>query len=171
MCIRDRGGFGFVRVAEGGDIFVGAAQLGGAFHGETVLVKIRKEGERNREGEVIRVLTPLPYRVTGTFEKTGNAAFVLCDNGITPDIYIPRQEFHGAKNGQKVLVGIYRRAVGNSAPKGSVQEAVSYTHLDVYKRQVIRRYAQRGRRGARPRAAAKCGEYKKANPVKQSAPA
>ena len=121
-----RGGFGFVRVAEGGDIFVGAAQLGGAFHGETVLVKIRKEGERNREGEVIRVLTPLPYRVTGTFEKTGNAAFVLCDNGVTPDIYIPHQEFHGAKNGQKVLVGIYRRAVGNSAPKGSVQEVLGY---------------------------------------------
>ena len=42
-----RGGFGFVRAEEGGDVFVGASQLGGAFHGETVLVKITKEGGKN----------------------------------------------------------------------------------------------------------------------------
>ncbi len=121
-----RGGFGFVRALEGGDVFVGASQLGGAFHGETVLVKIIKEGEKNREGEVVRVLSALPYRVTGTFQKSQKAAFVLCDNSTVQDIYIPRKNEHGARNGQKVLVCIQKRAVGSQSPEGEVEEVLGY---------------------------------------------
>ena len=121
-----RGGFGFVRAEEGGDVFVGASQLGGAFHGETVLVKITKEGEKNREGEVIRVLTALPYRVTGTFQKTQKAAFVICDNGTVSDVYIPRQKEGGAKNGEKVLVSIVKRAMGTQSPEGEIMEVLGY---------------------------------------------
>ena len=117
-----RGGFGFVRDEKNGDVFIGASQLGGAFDGEMVLAKIVKTGGRNREGKVVRALSALPYRVTGTFEKSAKAAFVVCDNGTTPDVYIPRQGGNGAKNGQKVLLSITKRAIGSQAPEGKIEE-------------------------------------------------
>lgn len=121
-----RGGFGFVRDEKNGDVFIGASQLGGAFDGEMVLAKIVKTGGRNREGKVVRALSALPYRVTGTFEKSAKAAFVVCDNGTTPDVYIPRQGGNGAKNGQKVLLSITKRAIGSQAPEGKIEEVLGY---------------------------------------------
>ena len=57
-------GYGFVVLDEKatGDVFVKARELGGAMHGDRVLVRIEQEipGGRGPEGSIVRVLAARP---------------------------------------------------------------------------------------------------------------
>ena len=75
-------GFGFVEI-EGReeDIYIPESETGGAFHQDTVQVKIlpSKEGKR-REGRVIKVLARGITEVVGTYQKSKNFGFVVPDS-------------------------------------------------------------------------------------------
>ncbi len=122
------GGFGFV-VAEGGDIYISADNINGAFDGEEVVAGILPDKRRggNREGVVKQVLTMLPREVVGTVDKSKSAMFVVCDDNITEDIYIPKEKNGGAHNHDKVVVSIYKRAEKNKSPEGEVIEVLGRT--------------------------------------------
>jgi len=123
-----RGGFGFVRWPEG-DVFVAQPNLNGAFNGETVLVKVieQQEGDRNKEGKVVKIIGDKPYTVVGTFKRGRSSAFVICDDVSVDDVFIPKQYKNGAKDGQKVLISIYKRRSGSRSAEGKVIEVLGYT--------------------------------------------
>ena len=119
------GGFGFV-IAEGGDIFISADNKNGAFNGEEVIAGIYPDKRRggNREGFVKEILSELPIEVVGTVDRSNRAVFVLCDDKVTEDIYIPRQKNGGAKGNDKVVVSITKRKAHGRSPEGEIIEVL-----------------------------------------------
>ncbi len=119
------GGFGFV-IAEGGDVFISADNRKGAFNGEEVVAGIYPDKRRggNREGYVKEILSKLPIEVVGTVDRGSRAMFVLPDDNITEDIYIPKQKNGGAKNRDKVVVSVTRRGEKGKSPEGEVIEVL-----------------------------------------------
>ena len=75
-------GYGFVIIeGEDDDIFISEDYLGGALHGDRVLVSISdiSSGKR-KEGEIIRILERANKVVVGTYQKSNNFGFVVTDN-------------------------------------------------------------------------------------------
>ena len=73
-------GFGFVRPEEdifGGDIFIPAHRLNGAYDKDEVIVEVFPNSDENRrpEGSVIDVLKRGHEKVVGTFEETKKNGF------------------------------------------------------------------------------------------------
>ncbi len=122
-----RGGFGFVRQPDN-DIFVPKEKLNGAMNGDTVLVNQTKiaGGGKTREGEIVRIIETTPRTVLGTFERTHKSTFVLPDEPGMDDIYIPKSGTLKARDGQKVLVQITRRAENGKSPEGKVVEILGF---------------------------------------------
>lgn len=72
-------GFGFVRtVAE--DVYVPREALGGAMHGDKVVVALRSRSSRGVEGEIVRVLERAVKRVAGVLRRRGSSAWIDPDD-------------------------------------------------------------------------------------------
>ena len=104
-------GFGFVvsEKKEEDDIFIPPGATLDAMHGDTVMARIssRKHHGRQAEGEIIKVLQRKNTSIIGTFSTRGQFGFLVPDDSkIMQDIFIPLKHFHGAKDGQKVIVEI-----------------------------------------------------------------
>lgn len=117
-------GFGFVRV-EGfsEDFFVRGHNLGTALDGDRVLIGRAASSRRDgrAEAEVLKVLERSRKRAVGTFRKVGNFGLVMPDDlRLTHDVYVPREAFHGAKDGDKVEVSIVLFKNAHARPEGKV---------------------------------------------------
>ncbi|MCX7745442.1 MAG: ribonuclease R [Clostridia bacterium] len=104
-------GFGFVVPDEDApDIFIPADSLNGAMHNDRVVARINKTaaGDKKRaEGEVIRIIKRANEKIVGTFDSSRYFGFVIPDDKrLSGDIFIPKDEFNGAKPGQKVIAEI-----------------------------------------------------------------
>ena len=119
------GGFGFV-VAEGGDIFISSNNKKGAFSGEEVIAGIYPDQRRggNREGFVKEIISSLPIELVGTADRSNRAMFVVSDDKVTEDIYIPKQKNGGAKDRDKVVVSVTKRGDGARSPEGEIVEVL-----------------------------------------------
>ena len=124
-------GFGFVlskdKTME--DIFISPENMNGAMNGDTVLANIvkRQESGRKQEGEIIRILERVNEQVIGTFEDSGNFGFLIPDDHkISYDIFIPKAQMGGAKDGQKVVVEITKWPEQRRNPEGMVIEVLGY---------------------------------------------
>lgn len=119
------GGFGFI-IAEGGDVFISSDNKKGAFSGEEVVAGIypdkRKGG--NREGFVKEIISSLPIEVVGTVDRSNRAMFVVPDDNVTEDIYIPKQKNGGARDRDKVVVSVTKRGGGAKSPEGEITEVL-----------------------------------------------
>jgi len=122
-----RGHFGFVRIA-GGDIFIPAKDLNGALNGETVLAKttVTSKQGRQTEGKVLSICSKEPYITAGTLIRRKNTVFVVCDDPVLEDVYIPKQADMGAKNNQKVMIEITRRKQDKYRAEGRVVEILGF---------------------------------------------
>jgi len=121
-------GFGFVKV-EGHEeeYFVRPNNLDAALDGDRVLIgpAALKRGDQKREAEVLEVLERKRTKTVGTFQKHGHFAFVKPDDlRLTHDIYVPREAFNGAKNGDKVVVSIDLFDDPHANPEGRVLEVI-----------------------------------------------
>ena len=104
-------GYGFVVLDEkaAGDVFVKARELGGAMHGDRVLVRIEREvpGGRGPEGSIVRVLARARASVVGRIERTGEYAYLTpADPRLTQDVFIPDGRVGEARTGQMVVAEI-----------------------------------------------------------------
>ncbi|MFQ5568526.1 MAG: ribonuclease R [Rhodothermales bacterium] len=121
-------GFGFVEVpGKAEDYFVRRTNMGTALDGDRVLVGLAapRRGEQRREAEVLKVLERRRTKAVGTFRKKGHFAFVLPDDQrLQYDIYVPREAFNGAKDGDKVVVSIDRFVDAHAAPEGRILEVL-----------------------------------------------
>lgn len=125
-------GFGFLMPLtepDGDDIFIPADATFGAMDGDTVLAHISgkggggRRGDKKREGEITRILIHAHDTVVGQFETGKKFGFVMPDDKrLTDDIFISKSDFHGAQDGQKVVVKLTKFPQGRRNAEGKIVE-------------------------------------------------
>lgn len=119
-------GFGFVEI-EGAeeDVFIPEENTASAMHQDRVRILIKdgqKEGRR-REGVVLKVLDRGMPEIIGTYQSNRDYGFVICDNPkFSKDVFIPKKDSKGVKNGDKVVVEITDYGTNNKSPEGRIKE-------------------------------------------------
>ncbi|MBX3233861.1 MAG: VacB/RNase II family 3'-5' exoribonuclease [Labilithrix sp.] len=109
-------GFGFVAspTATGDDVFIGAESLGGAMHGDQVIVEVVARGTRGAEGQIVEVVKRGVTRVSGILQRKGKSAWVdLDDPRIRGPVVLAREidqsvEGNSGESGQVVVAEITR---------------------------------------------------------------
>ncbi len=125
------------------DIFIAAGDLNGAMHGDLVYCKLtgQRDGDK-AEGEIVKIIKRANDYIVGTFDSNDKFGFVTPDNPkLSQDVYIHREDFGEAQDGQKVVVKVTKWPQGRRNPEGVVSEVLGYieeTGVDVLS--VIRKY-------------------------------
>jgi ribonuclease R len=126
------GGFGFVipdqpEPGEGRkDIFIAAANLSEAMHGDRVVVRVERHTERGAEGRVIRILERSQATIVGRYEvdDTGLGFVVPFDRRVLTDVQVPAGQSSSAERGEMVVVEITRWPTATRGPVGRVAEVL-----------------------------------------------
>ncbi|WP_340026716.1 ribonuclease R [Paenibacillus sp. FSL K6-1096] len=111
------------------DVYIHANDLKGAMNGDIVLVRItsRSSSGGRMEGEVVRILIRGVTQTVGVFQSLETYGFVLPDDKrINRDIFIPKQSFKGAVDGEKVVVRIVNYPEGRAAAEGEIIEILGH---------------------------------------------
>ncbi|MBO6577129.1 MAG: ribonuclease R [Rhodothermales bacterium] len=120
-------GFGFVTDDDGEEYFVKGRRMGTALDGDRVEIGLgapARDG-RKREAEVIQVLERGRKTAVGTFHRHGHFGVVAPDDKrMTRDIYVAREDWGGANEGDKVLVTIDRFENPKSVPEGRIVNVI-----------------------------------------------
>ena len=121
-------GFGFVIVeGEEEDIFIPESKVNGAFHQDTVEVRIHPSHGKRREGEIVKIVSHGLKTIVGTFEKSKTFGFVRPDNQrIQSDIFVPLERSKGAVSGHKVVVELTSYGKNGKKPEGKVIEILGH---------------------------------------------
>jgi len=126
-------GFGFVASlapgAVGDDVFVPPEALGGAMHGDRVLVRVRARSARGAEGAVVQVIERGVKRVAGTLRRKGKSAWLEPDDTrVRGPIVLPRPadsrgpEGNSGSDGDAVVVAITRWPESyDETPEGRIE--------------------------------------------------
>lgn len=121
-------GFGFVRQEDNEDIFVGPSNMGGAMNGDLVEVDLLPPylWNKSKEGIVTKVLERNYTEVIGTFQKNKKFGFVIPDDKKNPDdIFIKKDFFRNAQNGDKVVAKIIKYPDKYGKAEGRITEIVA----------------------------------------------
>ena len=107
---------------DGEDIFIASNNTGKALHGDRVRVAMfPKRGSKKPEGEIVEVLERRHVDFVGVLNITRGYVFVRPDVEYMPvDIFIPKGELHGAKDGQKVIAHLVDWPDGSGNPFGEI---------------------------------------------------
>lgn len=127
-----RQGFGFVTVdGMEEDIFIAPRFRGTAQHEDLVEVSLfaqglkKREDEKRREGEIIRVLERARTSVVGTVERNRKLFVVIPDEPkLGFDVVIDPEQLKGAREGDKVVVAIDSWGGSRLNPEGHVIEVL-----------------------------------------------
>ncbi|MEJ2672181.1 MAG: ribonuclease R [Deltaproteobacteria bacterium] len=117
-------GFGFVTPESGGkDIYLAAANLKEAWHGDRVVLRIEGRRGRRREGRVIRILSRRLTEVLGLLSRAGDTYFVEPeDEHLLFNLVIDPEHLNGATEGQVVRAAVTHYPTGHLNPKGVITE-------------------------------------------------
>jgi ribonuclease R len=119
-------GFGFVvpepPLESGGDIYISAANLGDAVHGDRVVARIERVKEGGRaEGRVMRVLDRGSARIVGRFERDRRGGHVEpFDKRILLHVAIAPGQERGAEPGDMVTVQLTRWPASGKPAAGEI---------------------------------------------------
>lgn len=125
-----RKGFGFVisEIPEETDVYIASDASMNAMHNDRVVARVHHRAVgmgKTREGEIIRVVKRANKHVVGVFENNRSYGFVIPDDPrIGQDIFIPRDEINGAKNGFKVVVEVTKWPEKKRSAEGKVVEVL-----------------------------------------------
>lgn len=124
-------GFGFLLPEDKDlpDVYIHANDMGGAMNGDIVLVRIssRSQAGGKMEGEVIKIVTRATTQVVGVFQDNGSYAFIIPDDRrLVRDIFIPKEAYKGAVDGQKVVAKIVSYPEGRAAAEGEIIEILGH---------------------------------------------
>ena len=123
-------GYGFVvpevRREGQGDLFVAAANIREALHGDRVVARLERQGPKGPEGRIIRVLERANQRIVGRYEDDGRFGghVVPFDKRVLHEVFVPAGEESGATAGQMVAVEITRPPTATRNPAGRVLEVL-----------------------------------------------
>ncbi|QUH21921.1 ribonuclease R [Alkaliphilus sp. B6464] len=107
------------------DLFIHSKNLNGAMDGDLVIGKIiytSHSKSNESEGKIISIIEEKKHKIVGDFIDNGSYAFVIPDNDKFKDIYINKEHFNGARNNDKVIVKIIKRAKNGKNPEGTISE-------------------------------------------------
>ncbi|WP_231392143.1 MULTISPECIES: ribonuclease R [unclassified Paenibacillus] len=111
------------------DVYIHANDMNTAMNNDIILVRVTSKGAAGGklEGEVDRVVTRANTRIVGTFQNHESYGFVVPDDKrVQRDIFIPKNAFLGAADGQKVVVNIVQYPEGRAAAQGEVIEILGH---------------------------------------------
>jgi ribonuclease R len=119
-------GFGFVTPEGGGkDIYLTAANLKEAWHGDKVVVRLEGRRGKRREGRVIRILERRIKEVIGLLCQSDDTYYVAPeDEHLLFKLVIPREQLGGAAPGQIVRAGVTHYPPAHLHPQGAVTESL-----------------------------------------------
>lgn len=125
-------GFGFVTFGEAPaemeidqDVFVPPGMLGGAAHGDRVLLQLTRRHQGRYEGQIIKVLNRATTRLVGIYTAGGTTGLVIPEDSRFPyNLVIRRQDSRGARNGDAVLAEVTSFAAGQRNLDGIVLEVL-----------------------------------------------
>ena len=122
-------GYGFLIPEKEGekDVFIPGSCINGAMNGDKILVQITREDKngKKREGEVIQIIERGNTKIIGVYEDSKNFGFVVAeDTRINQDIFVPKRDRHGAKDGDIVVVKITKWPDKRRSPEGEIIEVL-----------------------------------------------
>lgn len=121
-------GYGFIiQDNSQDDVYVAAENMNGAMNNDRVAARITSCSSKDRklEGEIVKILERANTQVVGTFEKSRNFGFVVPDDKrIYQDIFIPKADTLGAKDGYKVVVQVTKWPERHRNPEGKIIEVL-----------------------------------------------
>lgn len=102
----NRKGDAIATLDDGREVFIPAEKAQHTLDGDTVRISTYFSRRFNQlEGEVLSIVKRGRLLYPGVIELSPNAAFFIPDNRRVPvDFYIPIEELHGARHGDKVVV-------------------------------------------------------------------
>jgi ribonuclease R len=109
------------------DVYIKNEDLNGAMHNDRVIIRLYKhlDPKKKQEGEVIRILVRANETLVGTFESSKSFGFVIPDDSrIGQDFFISKDDFNGAKDGDKVVIQVTRWPEKRRSPEGKVVEVI-----------------------------------------------
>ncbi len=127
---KHRKGFGFVIPEQEGqnDIFIPPSYVKGAMNGDKVAVTLfpQEETEKKREGFISIILERAIKEVVGTLEVQEKFGFVIPgDKKIGEDIFIHKRNMRGARDGDNVVVTLFRWPEKGNSAEGKITEIIS----------------------------------------------
>ncbi|MDT3427315.1 ribonuclease R [Paenibacillus forsythiae] len=111
------------------DVYIHANDIKSAMNGDIVLVRVtsRSHSGGRMEGEVVRIVRRGVLQTVGVFQNLETYGFVLPDDKrINRDIFIPKESFNGAVDGEKVVVRIVNYPEGRAAAEGEIIEVLGH---------------------------------------------
>jgi ribonuclease R len=129
-------GFGFVvpehapdgdgARSERQDVYIPAAQINEAMHGDRVVARIERRTERGLEGRIIRVLERSHATIVGRYESgdAGLSYVVPFDRRVLTDVHVPSGQSSSAEPGDMVVVEISRWPTATRGPAGRIIEVL-----------------------------------------------
>lgn len=111
------------------DVYIHANDQKSAMNGDIVLVRVTSKSPQGGrlEGEVVRIVRRGVEQVVGVFQNLEAYGFVLPDDKrINRDIFIPRESFKGAVDGEKVVARIVSYPEGRAAAEGEIIEILGH---------------------------------------------
>ena len=122
-----RAGFGFVVPDDPAqpaarDVFIAAANLRDALHGDRVIARVERTSAKGPEGRIIRVLERKVQRLVGRYEADGRfgGRVVPFDRRVLHELFVPTGEDAGASAGEMVQAEITRPPTATRNPVGRV---------------------------------------------------
>jgi ribonuclease R len=119
-------GHGFVIPEARGEgqpnLFVAAANIREALHGDRVVARVERHTPRGSEGRIIRILERATQRLVGRYEDDGKFGghVVPFDRRVLHEVFVPNGESGGASGGEMVTVEITRPPSATRNPVGRV---------------------------------------------------
>jgi ribonuclease R len=104
------------------DLFVAAANIREALHGDRVVARVERHGPKGAEGRIIRVLERANQRIVGRYESDGRfgGRVVPFDRRVLHEVFVPAGEEKGAEAGVMVAAEITRPPTATRNPSGRV---------------------------------------------------
>ncbi|MBF8457953.1 ribonuclease R [Kaistella sp. G5-32] len=120
----NQAGNAYVRVDDmKDDVFIHSKNVKDALQGDKVLIVTYNFKGKKMEGSVLEVLERKRDEFVGVLQmiKEKDFGFVVCDKkSINTDIFIPRDNIGGAKDGEKVVVKMTEWKGGEKNPTGEI---------------------------------------------------
>lgn len=105
------------------DILIRPSDFNGAFHGDTVNVKVKGDGKEGKRliGVIAEIIKRKQNEFIGRLDVSKGFGFFIADTDKQmPDIYINEKKFNGAIDGDKVVVKITEWQTNTNRPVGEV---------------------------------------------------
>lgn len=122
-------GFAYVMSSEvDRPVVVSSRNLNHAMEGDKVRVSLFAHRRKHAfEGEVTEIIERAKNHFVGTVEMSRNFAFLLTTGKVGFDIFIPKENLNGAKDGQKAIAEIIEWPSKGQSPVGQIIEILGDT--------------------------------------------